>query len=130
MTNLKKYLITFGAGLAVAFAIAYGNDIFNQTKLYNVFGILTDSFFVPGIMLVGIGGLLFVSNEGMFDSFVYGITSFADLFRQEKKNKHRTFYDYKESKKDRNISFNFLLISGLVFMVMTGIMYWLYTVNI
>lgn len=130
MTKLKQYLITFIAGLAVAFSIAYNKDIFNQTELSVIFHILTDSFCVPAVMILGIGLLIFVSNEGVFDGLIYAMTSFIDIFRKEKKNKYHTFYDYKESKKDRDTSFGFLIISGLVFMAIMGVMYWLYSINI
>lgn len=126
MDKLKKYLITFGVGLLAAFAIAYGRDIFSQTQAHIIFAILADSFVVPGVILAGIGGLMFVSNEGMFDGFAYGITSFLDLFRKEKKNKYHTFYEYKESKKDRDITFGFLLICGLALIAVSAVMLLLY----
>ncbi len=114
----------------MAFAIAYSKDVFAQVELSKIFHILTDSFFVPAVLIAGFGGLVFVSNEGAFDGLTYAVTSFMDIFRKNKKNKYNTYYDYKQSKGERNSSFGFLLISGLAFMVITGIMYWLYTMNI
>ncbi len=130
MKTLKKYLLTLGVGLLIAFAIANSKDVFAQTDLSKIFHILTDSFFVPAVLIMGFGGLVFVSNEGAFDGITYAVTSFMDIFRKNKKNKYHTYYDYKESKGNRNTSFWFLLICGLVFMAITGIMYWLYTMNI
>jgi hypothetical protein len=130
MKTLKKYLITLGVGLLIAFAIANSRDVFAQTELSKIFHILTDSFFVPAVLIMGFGGLVFVSNEGAFDGLTYAVTSFVDIFRKEKKNQYHTYYDYKQSKGNRDHSFGFLLICGLVFMAITGIMYWLYTKNI
>ena len=130
MKKLNKYLITIGIGLLVAFGIAYSKDIFAQTELAKVFFILTDSLFVPAVMITGIGGLIFVSNEGAFDGITYAVTSFIDIFRKNKKNKYHTYYDYKESKANRDTNFAFLLISGALFFAASGVMLWLYYRNI
>ena len=123
---MKKYLITLFVGFAAAFGIAYSKDILAQTDLKTIFHILTDSFCVPAVMIMGIGALVFVSNEGGFDALSYGLTSFFDMFRKEKKNKFRTFYDYKEDRAEKNKPFAFMLISGLVFVALTGIFWLLY----
>ena len=123
---MKKYLITLFVGFAAAFGIAYSKDILAQTDLKTIFHILTDSFCVPAVMIMGIGSLVFVSNEGGFDALSYGLTSFFDLFRKEKKNKFRTFYDYKESRAEKSMPFAFMLISGLVFVALTVIFLLLY----
>ena len=126
MNNLKRYLITFGVGLLMAFGVAYSKDIFAQTELSKVFHILTDSFFVPAVLIAGFGGIIFVSNEGAFDGISYAMTSFIDIFRKNKKNKYYTYYDYKEGKGKRDTSFGYLLVSGLVFMAITAVMYLFY----
>ena len=129
MKKLKKYLITIGVGLLMAFGIAYSKNIFGQTEPMKIFHILTDSFFVPAVLIMGVGALIFVSNEGAFDGITFAVTSFVDIFRKNKKNKYHTYYDYKESKANRNTGFGFLLISGLGFMVITSVMLWLYHLN-
>lgn len=129
MSKLKKYLITAGVGFAIAFLVAYSKDVFSQTDLSTIFHILTDSFCVSAVLITGMGALIFVSNEGAFDGIAYAVRSFVDIFRKEKKNKYHTYYDYKESKKERNTGFAFMLITGLFFMVIMGVMYWLYRVN-
>ncbi len=126
MKTITKYLITIGTGLAAALYVALTRNIFSVTNPSQIFAILADSFTVPGVVLTGIGGLMFVSNEGGFDALSYGITSFIDLFRKEKKNKYKTFYDYKEEKASKTLPVSFVLISGLIFMVLAIIMLLLY----
>ncbi len=126
MRNIKKYLITLGIGFAMALLIANSKDIFSQTELAKIFHILTDSFSVPAVLITGMGGLVYVSNEGAFDALAYGLTSFFDMFRKEKKNQFSSFHDYKESKADKKLGFGFLLICGLIFMAIMGAMYLLY----
>ena len=127
MSTAKKYLIAIGMGLGMTAVVAYSQGIFTATRPSVIFQILTDSFFVPAVLLLGAGGLAFVSNEGGFDALAYGITSFADLFRKEKKNKYKTFYDYKTEKAEKTLPVSFLLITGLIFMGIMALMYWLYT---
>ena len=130
MNKLKKYLITIGVGLLITLLVANSKDVFTQTELSKTFHILTDSFCVSAVLITGMGALVFVSNEGAFDGIVYAVTSFIDIFKKEKKNKYHTYYDYKESKGDRNHSFGFMLIVGLGFMVITGVMYLFYRMYI
>ena len=127
MKTIYKYLITLGVGFAMAAFVAYSKNVFAQKELSMVFHILTDSFSLPAVLITGIGALAFVSNEGGFDALSYGLTSFFDMFRKEKKNKHKTFYDYKMEKAEKRLPVSFLLLSGLVFVAIMMIMYWLYT---
>ena len=126
MKTIKKYLITLAVGFLMAVLVMYSKDIFNQTELSEILHILTDSFSIPAVLITGFGGLIFVSNEGVFDGLAYGVTSFIDMFRKEKKNQFRTFYDYKESKSERDMSFGYLLICGVLFIVIDAVMLMLY----
>lgn len=130
MKSIKKYLITIVVGFLMAGLVMYSKDIFNQTELSEILHILTDSFSIPAVLITGFGGLIFVSNEGVFDGLAYGVTSFIDMFRKEKKNQFRTFYDYKESKSEKNTPFGYLLICGLIFIVITAVFSLLYENNI
>jgi len=129
MKSIKKYLITIAVGFLMAGLVMTSKDIFSQTDLSKIFHILTDSFTVPAVLITGFGALVFVSNEGAFDGLTYSVTSFIDIFRKEKKNKYHTYYDYKESKSERNTPFGYLLICGLIFIVITAVFYLLYTKN-
>ena len=130
MKTYVKYLITFVVGLILALWVTISKDLFAEERLYMIYQILAESFSVPAVLMLGFGGLVFVSNEGMFDSLSYGLTSFMDLFRKEKRNKFNTFYDYKESKKDRSMSFGYLLICGIVFVAIAIVFHLLYANNI
>ena len=126
MSKLKKYLITIGIGLLIAGFVAYSKDLFSQTELSKILHILTDSFFVPAVLITSMGSLMFVSREGAFDGLTFAVTSFIDVFRKQKKNQYTTYYDYKQSKGNRDYEFVFMLVSGLIFLVISGIIYLLY----
>lgn len=126
MKKFKKYLITLLIGLAAAGLIAYSKDIFAQTEPVRIFHILTDAFFVVGVVITSAGLLVFSSNEGTFDMIVYGVQSFVDLFRKTSQKKYETFYDYRMARADVKLPFGFLLICGLAFLAVSMVMYMLY----
>ena len=130
MKSLRKYLITIAAGLLGAFAIAYSKDIFSVTDPATLYHILCDSFFVMGVVLTGFGLLIFSTNEGTFDMLVYGVSSFVDIFRRTSRKKYDTFYDYRAAHQEKKVKFGFMLICGLAFLAVAGVMYLLYSKNI
>ncbi len=128
MKTLKKYLITLIIGFLTVFLIALSKDIFEQTSIVKILHILCDCFFVVGVVTTSIGLLIFSSNEGTFDILVYGVSSFVDMFRKTSKKKYETFYDYRDSRADKKISFGFLLICGLIILAISLIIYLFYRV--
>ncbi len=126
MRSIYKYLIALGAGAAVACLIAYSKGILGASEISAVYHILHDSFIVPAVVIAGSGGLIFVSNEGAFDGISYGLKSFFDIFRKEKRNKHTSFYDYKESKSGKEMSCGYLVLAGLTLLAVAVVMLLLY----
>lgn len=126
MKAMRKYLITLLIGFTAVALIVCAKDIFDQTALVDVFHILCDAFFAVGILIFNAGLLVFSSNEGTFDMLTYGVKTFMDAFRKTSARKYDTFYDYRASRADKKIKFGFLLICGLIFLVISFVMYFLY----
>lgn len=120
-----KYLVTAGIGLLISLAVlgtrgAYTADIGSLEMA----GYLSDAFFVPGILILGFGCLVFVSAEGSFDGLLYGLKLFADKFRFgrfAREHKLESFGDYKARKAEKGKpSFGFMIIVGLVFLAISA----------
>ena len=126
MRSLKKYLITAAVGLLMVGAIIWSKDLFAQTAPAAVFHILCDAFFVPGVVIFAAGVLVFSSNEGTFDIFVYGVSSFVDMFRKKSQKKYNTFFDYRESREELKLPFGFLLLTGALFIAVSLVMLYFY----
>ncbi|MBQ7921146.1 MAG: DUF3899 domain-containing protein [Clostridia bacterium] len=126
MKTMKKYLITILVGLLAVFLILWSKDIFAQNQPVTVFHILCDAFFAVGVVITGVGLLIFSSNEGTFDMLSYGMTSFLDMFRRKKVNQYDSFYDYRKSREEKKISFGFILICGILFLIASGVFYYMY----
>ncbi len=126
MKKLIKYLITLLIGAGMVLLIAVSKGIFSQTLPVDIYRILIDAFFVPGVVITGFGLLVFASNEGTFDGIVYGVSSFIDIFRKKSKKKYATYFDYKESRVDKRNPFLFMVICGSVFLIVSFVFLYLY----
>lgn len=123
---MKKYAITMAIGLVLTALLAWSRDILEQTALVNIFHILCDSFFVVGVVLAGFGALVFVSNEGAFDGIVYGVRSFAQIFRKAEKRIQESYFDFRSRRAQTKFGFAFILICGLILIAVSLVMYVLY----
>lgn len=57
---------------------------------------LSDGFFVAGLLMTGLGALIWISTTGFFDIMSYGVRSLTVLFSSLKHPRdHKTYYDYK-----------------------------------
>lgn len=126
MRTLFKYLITSVIGLLVVLAIILSKDVFGQTDAKAVMQILSDGFLVPGVLLAGVGLLIFASNGGAFDMLAYGFrllfVGLQNLFRKDKiEKKYKDYYEYHESRSKSKISIAFMLIIGVVFILLAVI---------
>ena len=127
MRDFRKYLITLLVGLAGVAGILFTKDFFAQTEPVKIFHILCDAFFVIGVVMTGMGALIFTSNEGSFDMMIYGVRSFFDLFRKNPSKKYPTFYDYRTSREEKKLKFGFMLICGLFFIALSLTMLYFYS---
>ncbi len=127
MKKLKKYIITLLIGFAAVALILWSKDLFSQTQPAMIYHILCDAFFATGVVMTGIGLLIFTTNEGVFDGLVYGVGSFIDMFRKTSRKKYHTLYDYKESRADKKLTFGHVVLCGLLFIAVSLVMFWLYS---
>lgn len=130
MKKLSSYIIPLIVSFALCFLILIVKDIFNQDTTKEIMHILADAFFVPGVVMICTGLLVFTSNEGTFDMLAYGVTKLIDLFRSDAtRNKHKSFYDYSVAKHEEKSRFGHLLIIGLAFLGLSIIFTLVYYYN-
>ena len=122
MRNWLKYLITVGVGLVFAALIIFPG-VFKQESTSDVYKLLVNGFFVPGVFILGIGLLVLASNGGTFDMLIYVTKKFFDMFRKPQYRKITdTFYDYRKAKQDHPGEFGFLVLTGLGFIIVSLIL--------
>lgn len=112
-----SWIVTGSIFLVFAIVYAVAADIFHQETMQEVWSILCNAFFVPGILFTGMGGLSWIASEGSFDMLAYSFSRYGlhNLIPHIPKAKFEDFYEYKEMKdaKGRHWNANLLFV-GLI----------------
>lgn len=126
--SLTPYWITAAVALAIAAAVAVHQGLAWPQSPALTCRFLSDGFFVSGVLLTGLGGLVWVSSTGFFDIFSYAFKSLLVLFSPMKKpHEHEKFYEYKLAKEaKRSKPLYFLLVVGLACVALSLVCLMLY----
>lgn len=119
--KVLPYLITAVVGAAAAVLIICLKSVW-ALPVREKMGVLSDAFFVPGIVLAGVGLLIFASNGGVFDMLAYSVIMLFNLFKRDlSKRRYKDYYEYRCAKKDRKRDTAFILIVGAAYIVLAAI---------
>ncbi len=115
---LKNRLIKYGcSGLFIAlFAGSYVAANAEVAQLpVDWYRILCDAFSVPGILLILVGGLLWIAGQGALDGVVYCVRwAVFSLIPGKRLERDMRYAEYVEAKQDKRPSgYGFLFFSGL-----------------
>ena len=119
MKTVLKYGITILIGALMVIGVCDLQNLFAVLEPVRICKILCNAFFISGILLLGVGILVFISKEGMFDGMSYYAGRFMMLFSRNYDEKRKTalsYYEYKQAK-NREAGGGFILITGLGFSV-------------
>ena len=124
MKDNKKIILQYSITAACAgistLLILYWQGFWKAIELAEKYKILADAFTVPGVILMMITALIWVSSEGFFDGIAYAFTQFSGMLIPAigKKYKHLKYYDYKMEKQEKRLhGYSFLFFVGLLFTV-------------
>lgn len=117
MKKALKYLIPFLLCAIVVILILVSRGAFVKSGKGLIID-LCDAFSVSGVLVLGVGLLVFATNGGAFDMLAFGFIKLFDLFKKDlTKTKYRTFYDYRQAQREKKRSFSSLLIVGGAFLL-------------
>ncbi|HEY8390058.1 MAG TPA: DUF3899 domain-containing protein [Clostridia bacterium] len=119
--KILKYVITFSIGGCFSFLAFFRQNLFEKSNLLDIFEILSNGFLLAGIIIFGLGSLIFVSNEGAFDIFVFGFKNFFSLFNREKRETRQTYFEYRQERSNKKTSFLFLLFVGGFYLLLSAL---------
>ena len=104
----RAYVITALCAAAVSAVYAAVSGVFALGDTGVVLGYLSNAFTVPGVLLMGMAGLIFVKRRGGFDGVSYSTRYMFNwlvpqfwLDRDERHGKLRSYRDYCEDKRER-----------------------------
>lgn len=114
---LKKYLICFTVASLIALAIVWIKGFFTDSMAVNI-QILSDAFFVSGILLTCFAGLLYISGEGGLLGIGYAMKSVVEFFIPWARKNHESYADYRARKtgEGKKSTDSCILVTGLVFL--------------
>ena len=115
--TLTKYAVCFGIEALIAFLVIWSKGFFTHSTAVNI-QILSDAFFVPGILMTLFAGMLYVSSEGALIGIGFVLRNVVLAFIPMGRAKHERYADYRErklseAKKQDN---SHILVSGLIFL--------------
>ena len=123
--TLRNYGICVGIEAVIAFLVIWSKGFFTQSAAVNI-QILSDAFFVPGILMTLFAGMMYISGEGALIGIGFVLRNVALTFVPMGRAKQERYADYRERKlseakknNDKCILFTglFFLAIGTVFTV-------------
>ena len=126
--TLRNYAICFGIEALIAFLVIWSRGFFTQSPAVNV-QILSDAFFVPGILMTLFAGMLYVSGEGALIGIGFVMRNVVLAFIPMGRARHEKYADYRERKlsEAKKPGDRCMLVTGLFFLaigiIFTGIWY-------
>ena len=115
--TLRNYAICVGIEIFIAFLVIWSKGFFAHSTAVNI-QILSDAFFVAGILMTLFAGMMYVSGEGALLGIGFVLRNVVLAFIPMGRAKHEVYADYrarklKEAKKHNN---SYILVTGLVFL--------------
>lgn len=121
----RRVLVTLLIGLAMAVGVLLSRGTFSATDSQTLLKDFSDAFFVPGVLITGMGALVFVSVQGVFDMMSFGVKKVLALVRSEeyRAKQPKTYYDYLKLQEERpRTAYGFLLRIGGVFLLLAVVL--------
>lgn len=121
----KPFWIALSAGLVLAIGISLMRGLGRGMTTAQSFNCLCDGFFVVGIWMAGLGGLIAISaSTDFFDMLSYGVKSLGVMFTPFKSpEKHPRYYEYKQERKRKRTGPKWHLVyAGAVLLALAVVM--------
>jgi hypothetical protein len=115
--TLRNYGICVGIEVLIAFLVIWSKGFFTQSAAVNV-QILSDAFFVSGVLMTLFAAMMYVSGEGALIGIGFVLRNVVLAFVPMGRAKHEKYADYRarklnDAKKHR---YSHILVTGLVFL--------------
>lgn len=121
--TIKKYAVCFSIEAVIVFLVIWTNGFFTQSAAVNL-QILSDAFFIAGIVLTLFAGMMYISSEGALIGIGFVLRSAFLTFIPMGRAKQEKYIDYRARKleKAKAHSISHILVTGLIF-VFIGIVF-------
>ncbi len=125
---LKRFLITLAVGIVLAIGFMFMLGAFSKETSKETFKALSDSCFVSGILIVGVGLLAVAANAGTFTMLGYSVSLWFKLLRKDLSSESRSYYEYRKRRLEKKspvlhyiCAGAILLLAALTFLVLYNV---------
>ncbi len=127
----KIQLLKYGGAVAVGLlmTVAYlASTQFLEQPLADMLRLLSDGFMLPGFLMVALGCMIWMSNDGMLDGVTFVLSRAVKfLLPFGRGEKDENYGDYVKRQREKNIhGYGFLFVTGGVFLAISLIFLWLF----
>ena len=115
--TLRNYAICVGIEALIAFLVIWSKGFFTQSAAVNI-QILSDAFFVSGVLMTLFAGMMYVSGEGALIGISFVLRNVVLAFIPMGRAKHELYADYRARKMREAKKHNdrCILVTGLIFL--------------
>ena len=115
--TLTKYAICVGIEALIAFLVIWSKGFFVHSTAVNI-QILSDAFFVSGILMTLFAGMMYVSSEGALIGIGFVLRNVVLTFIPMGRARHEKYADYRSRKMNeiKRQNDSCILVTGLVFL--------------
>ena len=115
--KLRSYGICIGIEVLIAFLVIWSRGFFTDSLAVNI-QVLSDAFFVSGILMTLFAGMMYISSEGALIGIGFVLRNVVLAFIPMGRARHELYADYrarklKEAKQHNNTP---ILVTGLIFL--------------
>lgn len=116
--TLTKYAVCFGVEALIAFLVIWSKGFFTESAAVNL-QILSDAFFVSGVLMTLFAGMLYVSGEGALIGIGFVLRNVVLTFIPMGRAKHERYADYRARKlrEGKKQDSSCILRTGLFFLL-------------
>jgi hypothetical protein len=119
---LIKYIICFSVASLMTVVVFWIRGFFTDNIGENI-QILSDGFFVSGVLMLAFAGMMFISDEGALIGIGFVLRSVAQIFIPMGRKNHEFYAQYRERKlaerKAKTSNDHCVLVVGLVFLAIS-----------
>ncbi len=115
--TLRNYGICVAIEALIAFLVIWSKGFFAHSAAVNV-QILSDAFFVSGILMTLFAGMLYISGEGALIGIGFVLRNVVLTFVPMGRARHERYADYRARKLSASKKHNnrYILVTGLIFL--------------
>ena len=116
--TLRNYAICVAIEALIGFLVIWSRGFFTDSLAVNI-QILSDAFFVSGILMTSFAGMMYISGEGALIGISFVLRNAVLAFIPMGREKHEKYADYRARKlgKMKKRNDRCILVTGLVFLI-------------